>query len=90
MPYTVTIRNNKTGEYRVYYDDGDYIFTTPYGEEDMEHLWTDGNYGCDCNRAILFARANGEEAPDRKCGESDYTICINLDNGEEVYSEFLS
>jgi hypothetical protein len=32
--------------------------------------WTEGNYGCDCNRARFFARAAEEDDPDVPCGDT--------------------
>lgn len=37
--------------------------------EDVEFHWHDGNYGCDCNRKLLFARAAGEEDPPEELDE---------------------
>lgn len=39
--------------------------------------WSDGNYGCDCNRYLYFERAGGVEPPDdddRPCTEGQYVI----------------
>ena len=44
-----------------------------------EFLWTEGNYSCDCNRALLFARLRNEdetEAWEQECGEKAYIINI--------------
>jgi hypothetical protein len=38
------------------------------------YQWSDGNYSCDCNRALFFARAGGEEEPEVECGEGAYAI----------------
>jgi hypothetical protein len=54
MIYTATILDTATGERRV---------TKPQEWPDEEGAlywhWTDGNFGCDCNRALEFARAGG-------------------------------
>lgn len=53
------------------------------------YLWSDGNYGCDCNRALFFARAAGEEDPDddeSPCGDAAYRVRITED-GREVYRD---
>lgn len=66
----------------------DYVY--PYEWEDsLEYLWSEGNYGCDCNRALFFARAVGEEDPeDRECGETAFRIVsITDDDGKIVYAE---
>jgi hypothetical protein len=51
--------------------------------------WSDGNYACDCNRGLFFARAVGEEDPDVECGEVVYKIdCIkDAETGEVLYTE---
>ena len=55
MPADVHIRNNATGETRIYRDD----FSGSDEPFDVWQ-WTDGNYGCDCNRSLFFMRAGGE------------------------------
>jgi hypothetical protein len=77
MAYTVVIRNNITGEVRT--------GLQPYEWEDDEDgggqlfWWTEGNFGCDCNRSLEFARAGGateEEAWDAEveCGETVFSV----------------
>ena len=67
MKYAITY--TPTGETRIYEDDGDY---------DWEWMWTEGNYGCDCNRFLFFERAGGNN-PDLddcpSCGDNNlYTV----------------
>lgn len=50
MSYLVHILDTTTGERRVYTDSGEWWATSDY-------MWTEGNYGCDCNRSLFFARA---------------------------------
>ena len=52
----VLLRNNVTGEERFIDSDSEW-------DDVHEFLWTEGNFGCDCNRALFFARAGGEEDP---------------------------
>ena len=67
--YKVAIRNNETNEIRSYTDpiewDYDYIWS-----------WTEGNFGCDCNREIFFNRAAGKEIDmsETKCTEGRFTV----------------
>lgn len=35
-------------------------------------IWTDGNYGCDCNRAAFFHR--DDEEFDDECGDERYAL----------------
>lgn len=70
MSYTVTIRKNATGETRVY-DCSDLEW-----REHSLFWWTDGNFGCDCNRELSFERAGGSD-PDIdavKCGDGAFTV----------------
>jgi len=59
-----------TGETRIYEDDErDYY--------DYEWMWTEGNYGYDCNRFLFFERAGGndpslDECP--PCGVELYSV----------------
>lgn len=67
----ITIRHNATGEVRRYRDD----HFDPNPESASEFLWTEGNYACDCNRAILFARAGSEDDdPERTCGHKMFHV----------------
>ena len=52
------IRCNATGEVSEYEGpellmDGD--------ESPNTHIWSDGNFGCDCNRRFFFSRAGGKD-----------------------------
>lgn len=71
------IRNNATGEVRV----RDY--PELQWSDGSEWWWTEGNFGCDCNREWEFQRAGGEEeSDDPECGESRYSlIWLEGDNG---------
>src|SRR3990172_12902584 len=80
----VHIRKNETGEVRIHKD-------WLYLDEDNSpnfFIWEDGNYACDCNRRLFFARVNDEDEDwDSGCGETEYSINIMLGN-ECIYSEF--
>lgn len=82
----IELLNNATGEVRRYRDD---YFTI---DEDgaSEFMWTEGSRSCDCNRALWFARANGEPDPeDRECGFEAFTaIRAICDGGEIVELEY--
>ena len=74
MTYSVLVIKNATKEERI----------VPIGDGiewgDGSHHWlTEGNFGCDCNRAILFGDDNEE------CGESRYLIpCAILEDGTRI------
>ena len=42
------------------------------GKHDDLFWWTDGNFGCDCNRSDSFYRAAGEENPVQSDNCNDY------------------
>lgn len=43
------------------------------------YLWSEGNYSCDCNRAIFWGRRFGEV----ECGESKFSVKkIAFTNGD--------
>lgn len=52
------------------------------------YIWQDGNYRCDCNRHLFFARAHGKEEDwEGPCGETEYHVTLWLPTGEVIYSE---
>jgi hypothetical protein len=72
MKYKFTIKNTKTDEVRVYSDDYDWD-----DEHNMMFQWFENNYHCDCNRALCFARAAGEDEDDAwetDCGHELYQV----------------
>jgi hypothetical protein len=79
MGYEVTIRKNDTGEVRRYAMDFDW--DKDEGQTDL-FWWTDGNFGCDCNRGSSFLRAGGPGPADDPhwnnvefdCGHEGYTV----------------
>lgn len=77
--YYVAIQNNDTREIRRYRYDMEW-------DESSAYAWTDGNFGCDCNRALFFARAAGENDPeDRGCGITLYSaLYAELSDGRRI------
>ena len=51
------------------------------------YLWQDGNYSCDCNRALFFEQTKGTEPTSINCGESEYLVNIEV-RGKSEYREF--
>ena len=73
MKYTVTLRDNETGEVR--------DFPVPYDWKDGSLFWwSEGNMSCDCNRGQWF---HGPSPPkDFQCTLSRYDLLkITLDDG---------
>lgn len=77
LPCVVEIRHNETGEVR---QDKSHRFFGPF-------IWADGNYACDCNRALFFARAAGEDDPDRGCGTTAFSLRVLGEDGKTVLYE---
>lgn len=84
--YHVAIRDNRTGEVRLYREDMEW-------DEHDHFSWTENNYSCDCNRHLFFLRANGPgpaddphwNNADRECGEELYTaLYAELPTGERI------
>lgn len=83
-----------TGEQVVYHDTYD-IDTEDVPahcsdwKEISTFIWEDGNFRCDCNRALFFARAKGIEEEDVDCGHELYRLdkLVVRETGEIVYSE---
>ena len=69
--YDAVIVNNETGEARTYRMNVDWDDSNDSGHI---YWWTEGNFGCDCNRALEFMRAGDEEECDESCGESRFSV----------------
>lgn len=85
----VRIRKNDTGEIREYEDT---ILFINWMDLPRYEIWQDGNFGCDCNRRLFFARAGDEEEDmEGPCGTGQYSVeLINPANGVAYYSEMKS
>lgn len=75
--------------------DGELVSTEMDGcETDVEYLWSEGNYSCDCNREIIFRRARSEEFQSLLsgggCGEGRFKVRITADTGDVPYDEINS
>jgi hypothetical protein len=100
MSYTVEIRERSTGETvtRVYPEFEWVSSREQPGEEGngSRYWWTDGNFGCDCNRRTEFQRAKGlPEDTDppmdgSRCTKDEpaFLVRITLPNGRVVLDEF--
>lgn len=79
------ITNVETRETRVFREDG--MFSDK--PEVRDYMWIHGgNYSCDCNRALFFARAAGEDDPeDTPCGEGRFTVQLFDSAGNLIGSD---
>lgn len=81
---TVALTDTRTGVTR------EFPFTGSADPGAVEFHWSEGNYGCDCNRALFFARAGGEPADpgDFPCGEGRYRADVrDAVTGEVLYRD---
>ncbi len=69
MSYVVKIRDNATKEIRSALQDFDWSDSSLF-------WWTEGNFGCDCNRMDEFKRAGGELCTDNEaeCSHQKYSV----------------
>lgn len=85
----VQIRRNATGEVRTQREWQTYD-PAEEGDTPSDYIWSEGNYGCDCNRHLFFHRAAGvEPEEDCPCGDEEYSLnVINPKDGSVMYEEF--
>lgn len=82
MKYKVEIRRNLDGVVRLH-DMGN----LEWRDDGTHWWWTEGNFGCDCNREWEFQRAGGEPiSEESECGTSRYTVirAIFEDGSERI------
>jgi len=48
--------------------------------------WTDGNYGCDCNKALAFFGRDDEAAWKMQCGSTRF-IAVDVNGDLEGYTK---
>ena len=74
----ITMRDNNTNEVRVLHKKLEWF------ERGSDFMWSDGNFSCDCNRALFFY----DHDIDIECGESRFAVLgIRIDDGTFVYSD---
>ena len=93
MKFTVTIRNNETGEIKVHKEDYEWQddIRTINGKQEFfgsafdgfTYHWSEGNFGCDCNRAILMYGYDKEA--ERKCSTGKFDIIKIMDEDGDEY-----
>lgn len=77
--YKVAIRDNQTGETKVVEQAIEWFSHSHF-------FWTDGNFGCDCNRHDVFYGHSEEEDEDEiPCGHERFTVLYaELPSGERI------
>jgi len=83
MKIVVQIRRNADGAIRLRED----TTVDPEWSDTDEYMWSDGNYGCDCNRGLFFALAGGDDEPTTECGDTAYSVRIVDGSGRELYAD---
>ncbi len=79
MKLRVLLEDTVTGETGWYEEDG-YV-----DAELAEFMWNEGNYACDCNRALFMAWMHGRDEPsDLACGDGRYIVQQATLDGEPV------
>lgn len=89
-PIHVLIKDTETGEQRTYvFDYPKFDWTMDdWGDDGSEtFMWSEGNYGCDCNRGLFFAEAGGADDPDAWCGHDRFYIRITAPDGTVLFDE---
>lgn len=72
---TLFVKDNRTGEIKQDFS-RQWVF-------DDDYIWSEGNYACDCNRAIFFNRPRPHQ-----CGQERYSVKLVDSNGDVLYSDF--
>ena len=87
-PVDITIIDTATNEHVTYEEE----FYSDPPDDDGTFIWDEGNYGCDCNRALFLARAKGLDEPsieDTPCntGDNRYLVSIREKDGRLIYRD---
>jgi hypothetical protein len=83
MSYRVAIQNKETGEVRI-------VPIAKVWDELSEHLWLDGEYACDCCRALWFEgeQPSPDKLANRECGfERFAALWAELPDGNRIALE---
>jgi len=83
MKYKVKIRNNETKEIRIC--DQRSLDWDRNNDEGQLFWWTEGNFGCDCNRGAEFERAKdmSYDIINSSCGHNKYSVIEAIfENGD--------
>lgn len=80
----VEIEKTSTGEVRTIASGLDWY-------DHSEFFWTDGNFGCDCNRSLVFqcgAEEGDADEPEADCGVGEFrVVSIKAQDGKLLFSE---
>ncbi len=68
----VTLRNNETGETRVFH-----LYESSEYKDTIVFSWTENNFSCDCNRGLLwddYPDEDDDEEDQYPCGDTKFTL----------------
>lgn len=88
--YDVHLLDRRTGERAVFSAD---FLREDTAEPFSDWIWREGNFACDCNRALFFARALKRDDPERPlCTQgrvNRYIVekIVRVEDGATVYGE---
>lgn len=82
MTMTAHIRNEATGEVR------EHQLVGIIGEGAALWSWTEGDSGCDCNRALFWERAKGGEDPNLPCSDGLFRVRLEREDGSLLLDEW--
>jgi hypothetical protein len=90
--FDVYLTHIPTGEQIIYHDNFGHVTDEEDWKSRSIFIWEDGNYSCDCNRALFFERAKtGDDSVwvEQECGHIVYKLdkLVVRETGEIVYSE---
>ena len=55
-----------------------------------DYIWSEGNYSCDCNRELFFARGRGEPEPaneNLRCTDGRFLVLVVAEDGSVVFDD---
>jgi hypothetical protein len=96
MQIDIHLRDNDTGERVIYRDTSEWKGwqdqDDPSPERQIIFMFGDGNYACDCNRALFFEAAktgSWSHVPRGECGNERYIIekIVDRATGRIVYED---
>lgn len=81
-PYDVEIRHNSTGEVRRF------RLWFPWNDG-SDFWWSDGNFGCDCNRSYVWLWAEGKSSVgvEATCGDGAYSVRCWTPDDKLLYAD---
>lgn len=80
----ILLQDTATGELALCVD----TWAEGYPDDSMRFMYEEGNYSCDCNRHLFFARAVGRPEPETECSSWEnrfHVLAFAVERGSERY-----